>query len=534
MATQSDLKKKMSEWAFASNQTLLSLPMDEEKRNFVRRENSGVIFSEVYPTPFQNKAQLVCVSSDAIKDQLDMDPSEMPLDEDFSEWVAGNKVIKGSIPLSHRYGGYQFGYWARQLGDGRAIMLGEYVNDKGERIELQLKGAGKTPYSRFGDGRAVLRSSIREFLCSEAMHHLDVPTSRAAAIIVTDDTVMRDIFYNGNAKPEKCAVVLRLAPTWFRIGSLEILARNSETTELNQLIDFILEHHFQHVKPSNDNKEDWILAMFANIVDSTAHLVAKWMGVGFTHGVLNTDNLSLASITIDFGPFGFMDAYDPNFTPNHSDDGGRYDYESQPSICLWNLGRLASALTPILSNTKHEQLQYILAGFLESYKVEHTKLFCQKMGLTFDANNIDSEKELVDLLLSAFFASSADFNQSFRDMSEVDIDSWLTSKKWGLAKLNQVKKFRQFLEAYKKRQEKENISESTRMQRMQQVNPKYILRNWIAQKAIEKAEQGDFDMVELLLKTLKNPYVEQKEAEDHKFADPVPDWSRDLVVSCSS
>ena len=156
------------------------------------------------------------------------------------------------------------------------------------------------------------------------------------------------------------------------------------------------------------------------------------------------------------------------------------------------------------------------------------------MGLTFDANNIDSEKELVDLLLSAFFASSADFNQSFRDMSEVDIDSWLTSKKWGLAKLNQVKKFRQFLEAYKKRQEKENISESTRMQRMQQVNPKYILRNWIAQKAIEKAEQGDFDMVELLLKTLKNPYVEQKEAEDHKFADPVPDWSRELVVSCSS
>ena len=186
------------------------------------------------------------------------------------------------------------------------------------------------------------------------------------------------------------------------------------------------------------------------------------------------------------------------------------------------------------SGTKHEQLQYILAGFLESYKVEHTKLFCQKMGLTFDANNIDSEKELVDLLLSAFFASSADFNQSFRDMSEIDIDSWLTSKKWGLAKLNQVKKFGQFLEAYKKRLEKEDISEAIRKQRMQQVNPKYILRNWIAQKAIEKAEQGDFDMVELLLKTLKNPYVEQKEAEDQGFADPVPDWSRELVVSCSS
>lgn len=534
MATRSDLKKKMSEWAFAPNQTLISLPMDEEKRNFVRRENPNVVFSETYPTPFQNKAQLVCTSSDAMIDQLDMDPSEMPLDEDFSEWVAGNKVIKGSIPLSHRYGGYQFGYWARQLGDGRAILLGEYINAKGDRIELQLKGAGKTPYSRFGDGRAVLRSSIREFLCSEAMYHLNVPTSRAAAIIVTEDTVMRDIFYNGNAKPEKCAVVLRLAPTWFRIGSLEILAKNSETSELNKLIDFILVHHFDHVKPENEDKEDWILAMFANIVDSTAHLVAKWMSVGFTHGVLNTDNLSLASITIDYGPFGFLDSYDPNFIPNHSDDGGRYDYESQPSICLWNLGRLAVALTPILSNTKHEQLQYILAGFLESYKVEHTKLFCQKIGLTFDPNKLDEEIELVDLLMKAFFASSADFNQSFRDMSETDLDSWESSKKWALGKLNQVKKFKVFMEAYKKRLERENIPETTRMERMQQVNPRYILRNWIAQKAIEQAENGDFEMVKLLYKILSNPYVENKEAEKQGFAGPVPNWSKDLVVSCSS
>ena len=221
------------------------------------------------------------------------------------------------------------------------------MKENGQRLELQLKGAGKTPYSRFGDGRAVLRSSVREFLCSEAMYALDVPTSRAATLIVSPDTVMRDIFYNGNAKPEKCAVVLRLASSWFRIGSIEILAKKGETKELNQLMDYILEKHFSNVK--QEDREEWILAMFAHIVDATAHLVAKWMSVGFTHGVLNTDNLSLASITIDYGPFGFLDDYDPNYIPNHSDDSGRYDYESQPGICLWNLGRLAVALTPLLS-----------------------------------------------------------------------------------------------------------------------------------------------------------------------------------------
>ena len=221
------------------------------------------------------------------------------------------------------------------------------MKENGQRLELQLKGAGKTPYSRFGDGRAVLRSSVREFLCSEAMYALDVPTSRAATLIVSPDTVMRDIFYNGNAKPEKCAVVLRIASSWFRIGSIEILAKKGETKELNQLMDYILEKHFSNVK--QEDREEWILAMFAHIVDATAHLVAKWMSVGFTHGVLNTDNLSLASITIDYGPFGFLDDYDPNYIPNHSDDSGRYDYESQPGICLWNLGRLAVALTPLLS-----------------------------------------------------------------------------------------------------------------------------------------------------------------------------------------
>ena len=247
------------------------------------------------------------------------------------------------------------------------------MKENGQRLELQLKGAGKTPYSRFGDGRAVLRSSVREFLCSEAMYALDVPTSRAATLIVSPDTVMRDIFYNGNAKPEKCAVVLRIASSWFRIGSIEILAKKGETKELNQLMDYILEKHFSNVK--QEDREEWILAMFAHIVDATAHLVAKWMSVGFTHGVLNTDNLSLASITIDYGPFGFLDAYDPNYIPNHSDDSGRYDYESQPGICLWNLGRLAVALTPLLScklrlytdfyyiYKKYLKIRYLLSEF---------------------------------------------------------------------------------------------------------------------------------------------------------------------------
>jgi len=261
MTMVDQLKKKMTEWSFDPDKKLSTLPIDPEKRNFVRRDIPRVIFSEVFPTPFKNKPKIVCTSSDTLANELDMDPTEMPKDDDFVQWVAGTLVIKDSIPVAHRYGGYQFGHWASQLGDGRAILIGDYTNAKGDHVELQLKGSGKTPYSRFGDGRAVLRSSVREFLCSEAMYHLGIPTSRAASLVVSEDTVLRDVFYNGNAKPEKCAVVLRLAPHWFRIGSLEILAKKGETKELNLLVDFILSNHFAHVK--QENRDDWILAMFA-------------------------------------------------------------------------------------------------------------------------------------------------------------------------------------------------------------------------------------------------------------------------------
>ena len=271
-----------------------------------------------------------------------------------------------------RYGGYQFGYWAGQLGDGRAHLLGEYLNTRGERLELQLKGSGRTPYSRFGDGRAVLRSSVREFLCSEAMHHLGVPTSRAASLIVTEDLVPRDMFYDGRMKQERGAVVLRLAPTWFRIGSFEILAINKEYEELAQLADFVLSNAYPDITLTG---EDGYLAMFAEVVDKTALLIAKWMSVGFAHGVLNTDNMSIASVTIDYGPFGFLDEYNPRFVPNHSDDMGRYDFQNQVNIGLWNLDKLASALKPLISPDKHNQLENILKGYGVKYQSYHLEIF---------------------------------------------------------------------------------------------------------------------------------------------------------------
>ena len=251
-------------------------------------------------------------------------------------------------------------------------MLGEYVNSNEERWEIQLKGSGKTPYSRFGDGRAVLRSSVREFLCSEAMYHLGVPTSRAVSLIVTRDPVPRDIFYNGHVKHERGAVVMRLAPTWFRFGSFEILAKKGEHDALRQLADLVLETVFPDI---SDQGEDGYLAMFSVIVDRTAELVARWNAVGFTHGVLNTDNMSVAGVTIDYGPFGFIDEYNPGFIPNHSDDMGRYDLQNQVNIGLWNCDKLAVALKPLISPEKHQQLQTILRGYGGLYTNYNNNLF---------------------------------------------------------------------------------------------------------------------------------------------------------------
>jgi len=532
-----DLKKRMEDWNF-SEPTLSNLPMDHELENFVRRNVPKVIFSQVRPTPFVKERKLVAHSSEAMGDILDMDPTVMSEDPMFVDFVAGNHVLEGSIPISHRYGGHQFGVWAGQLGDGRAILLGEYANSKGEHWELQLKGAGRTPYSRFGDGRAVLRSSIREYICSEAMFHLGVPTSRAAAIIVSEDRVMRDMFYDGNPKMEKCSVVLRLAPTWFRIGSLQILTSHAEVAELNKLMDYVIETNFSHLLSQVPDREDRLIAFYAQVVEETAFLIAKWTSVGFVHGVMNTDNLSLASITIDYGPFGFVDDYDAHYTPNHSDDGGRYDFANQPDVAEWNLKMLAMSLMPIIPSKKHDQLGKILKGFEGIYARELLSIHRQKLGLK---NSEEGDQKLVDEWISCMKIAEADLTMSWRQLSEISDQDLFELKideesQWALHKLKtKAPNFKKFLEMYRTRLEKENyVDPSARLEVMQAANPRYIPRQWMLQRAIEKAENDDFSEVRLLQKVLKTPFKAQPEAESAGYAKPVPDWSKRLLLSCSS
>jgi len=524
------LKKSLSDWSF-SDPKLASLPLDPETRNFVRRSVPGAVFSTVQPTPWKTEPKLVAYSQDVLENILDFD-RVVTESQDFVNFASGNHILPESIPMAHRYGGYQFGSWADQLGDGRAHLLGEYINSKGDRWELQLKGSGKTPYSRFGDGRAVLRSSVREFLCSEAMYWLGVPTSRAATLTVTDDGVPRDMFYDGRMKMERGAVVLRVAPTWFRFGSFEILAKNKEYEELKQLADFILTNSFPDI---TETGQMGYLAMFADVVDRTADMIARWSVVGFAHGVMNTDNMSIKGVTIDYGPFGFIDEYNPKFIPNHSDDMGRYDLENQVNIGIWNLDKLAEALKPIIDADKHKQLEMIVQGYGAKFQEYQMKLYRAKLGLT---GSSESDELLVGVLLDTMETTEADFTQTFRDLSELSLEDLKHTKvpesAWGLHQCLKSKQIKEFLKLYVEKMEKDEIVDEERMIGMQKANPRYILRNWIAQKAIEMADNDDFSEVQFLQEIFKNPFQLNKSAEEKGYASKPPQWSKKLAVSCSS
>lgn len=519
-------------WRFDRHQDLAtSFPLDPIAQNFVRQV-PGCLFSVTYPIPLKSRLQLVAFSKPVLNDILGLTDAATS-EVEFVEFVSGSLILPGSLPLSHRYGGHQFGYWSGQLGDGRAVMLGKFVSHRGERWELQLKGSGRTPYSRHGDGRAVLRSSVREFLCSEAMFHLGIPTSRAATLVVSDDPVVRDQFYNGKPRTERAAVVLRLAPSWFRIGSLEILAKNKELELLQQLLDFVIKNHF----PQVDIKDkDRYLALYSTIVSQTAQLVAKWQSVGFTHGVCNTDNFSLLSITIDYGPFGFMDEYNPRFVPNTSDDEGRYSYENQPDVGYFNLEKLGDALKPVLIRSQVKQLQNILKGYERIYKDKFMELFRRKLGLlTID----EDDENLVAVFLKIMEDTKADFTMSFRELGEIDLREILNTKEvpkkyWALTSMADHEWFWNWVDKYKIRLKQEGIDEATRQILMNKTNPRYILRNWMAQEAIEWANNNDFSGVQELLRVLEHPTDWDPEAEWAGYASLPPDWSKSLKVSCSS
>ncbi|XP_046923073.1 protein adenylyltransferase SelO-like [Lynx rufus] len=529
--TEAKLALSLDFWTLSSENLLAVLPVDPVKENYVRKVKN-CIFSIAVPTPLKSRVRLVAVSKEVLEDILDLDLSVSETD-DFIQLVSGEKIVSGSIPLAHRYGGHQFGIWAGQLGDGRAHLLGTYMNRQGEKWELQLKGSGKTPYSRNGDGRAVLRSSVREFLCSEAMHSLRIPTSRVASLVVSDDEVWRDQFYNGNIVKERGAVVLRVAKSWFRIGSLEILAHYGELDLLRTLLDFIIREHFPSVEVAEPNR---YVDFFSVVVSETAQLIALWMSVGFAHGVCNTDNFSLLSITIDYGPFGFMEAYNPDFVPNTSDDEGRYKIGNQANIGIFNLNKLLQALNPILDPRQRQLAAQILEGYPVLYYTRFRELFKAKLGLLGETKGDD---DLIAFLLHLMEKTAADFTMTFRQLSEITQSQLqelnIPQQFWALNMISKHKLFPAWVSQYLLRLKSNmNDSDSERRKRMTTVNPRYVLRNWMAESAVRKAERNDFSEVHLLQRVLRHPFQKHSVAEKAGYSSPTPSWAKDLKVSCSS
>jgi len=471
----------------------------------------GDAFStSVLPEPIA-EPRLV-VASEAALGLLDLAPAEtdQPL---FAELFSGHKLWAEAEPRAMVYSGHQFGSYNPRLGDGRGLLLGEVYNDAGEHWDLHLKGAGQTPYSRMGDGRAVLRSSIREFLASEALHALRIPTSRAACVIGSNTPVWRET-------EERAAMVLRLAQSHVRFGSLEYFFYTKQPEQLKQLAEHVLSMHYPEclVQPEPH------LAMFRTIVERQAELIAKWQAYGFCHGVMNTDNMSILGITFDFGPFAFLDDFDQHFICNHSDHEGRYSFSNQVPIGQWNLSALAQALTPFVSV---EALREALELFLPIYQAHYLDLMRRRLGLTTAE---DDDADLIARLLQLMQNSGVDYTLFFRHLGEETAEV-------AVGKLRDdfvdMLGFDAWADAYKARIAREPVSsQQDRRTRMHAVNPLYILRNYLAQRAIEAAEQGHYSEVRRLHQVLCKPFEEQPGMES--YAQRPPDWGKHLEISCSS
>jgi uncharacterized protein YdiU (UPF0061 family) len=426
--------------------------------------------------------------------------------------LGGSRVLTGMQPYAARYGGHQFGHWAGQLGDGRAITLTEILWQQ-RRYDLQLKGAGLTPYSRTADGRAVLRSSLREFVCSEAMHWLGVPTTRALSLVGTGEMVVRDMFYDGNPEPEPGAVVCRVAPSFIRFGNFQILAAHEEHAELKRLYDYVARHFY--------GGEAW----FGELCRRTGALMADWMRLGFVHGVMNTDNMSILGLTIDYGPYGWLEGYDPAWTPNTTDaQGRRYCYGNQPHIAQWNLARLAEALLPIVPR---EELERGLGLYEEAFREAWWRALAEKLGV--QALDQPGDEALVKDLFDLLGKSETDFTLFFRGLAQ---DGEALRRAF-YAEVPESE-LAAWLERYEERVSGENPAE--RIARMNGANPKYVFRNYLAQQAIDALALGDAAPLERLMHVLRHPYDEQPEHD--ALAARRPEWARHKAgcsaLSCSS
>ncbi len=522
------------------NSYLRELPADPDPDN-CRRQVFGACHSRVEPEPVPDP-QLVAASGE-VMELLGLAPSAVE-DPRFSQVFGGNTLLDGMEPYASCYGGHQFGNWAGQLGDGRAISLGEALGKGGLRWELQLKGAGPTPYSRRADGRAVLRSSIREFLCSEAMHHLGVPTTRALSLVTTGQGIWRDMLYDGNPAEEPGAVVCRVAPSFIRFGNFQIFASRKESEPLRALADHTLRRHFPGLGQPGPAA---YVAMFEEVCQRTALMIAHWMRVGFVHGVMNTDNMSILGLTIDFGPYGWLDNFDPDWTPNTTDARNRrYRFGFQPRIAHWNLTRLAEAFVDLVGDVG--ALEKALDGYVTAINKHHWDMTMAKLGLTGTKRD-PGDEALAEDMIALMVAQETDMTLFYRGLAEVDThgepdlsDEDLTAPLVdalydpNVLALGHREALAGWLRRYAQRTRSEGLPQGQRRQQMNAVNPLYVMRNYLAQLAIDKSEQGDHSMVRELLDVMRNPYTHQPGR--HQYAKKRPDWARARpgcsMLSCSS
>jgi uncharacterized protein YdiU (UPF0061 family) len=532
------LRDRPLESLIFDNSFVKVLPADPQPENY-RRQVSEACYSRVLPSKVtapklvaysRETAELLDLSEEACTSSL------------FTELFAGNSLLPGMDPFAMCYGGHQFGNWAGQLGDGRAINLGEIVNSQKERWVLQLKGAGPTPYSRQADGLAVLRSSIREFLCSEAMYHLGIPTTRALSVVTTGEKVLRDMFYDGHPKNEPGAVVCRVAPSFLRFGNYEILTARGDISLLKKLVDYTILTDFPHLgEPTAACYIEW----FREICRTTAEMIIHWMRVGFVHGVMNTDNMSVLGLTIDYGPYGWLEGYEARWTPNTTDaHGRRYCFSNQPHIGQWNLLQLANAIYPLVSDA--EPFKEALNHYNILFQKGWNDMLAGKLGLLDFSPATDDTLigELVEILqlvetdMTIFFRNLATITPATKVDNESTLPEAICEAYYKPEEITGEYRQRMngWLQSYTERLRQDNQPDVERQQKMNEINPKYVLRNYLAQLAIDKAESGDFSMVGELLDLLRTPYAEQPEKAH--FAVKRPEWARNRagcsMLSCSS
>ncbi|KHT65441.1 hypothetical protein RJ45_01315 [Photobacterium gaetbulicola] len=491
--------KKLSELVF--NNTYSALP-----------KSFGTF---IKPQPLDDPF-LVSVNN-RVSQMLELDPAQAHT-QYFVDLFTGNDEHPAMAPLAMKYTGHQFGQYNPDLGDGRGLLMGEVLTSSGQKWDIHLKGSGLTPYSRQGDGRAVLRSSIREYLASAAMAGLGIKTTHALAVLSSNTPVFRETIERG-------ATLIRVAESHLRFGHFEYLFYTQRHAELKQLADYLITHHFPDIDTQQDRTSRYS-QMFSKIVSLTAEMIADWQAVGFAHGVMNTDNMSVLGLTFDYGPYGFLDDYEPDFICNHSDYSGRYAFNQQPSIALWNLSALGYALTPLLNK---EQLDLALEQYQPILQQAYSRNMRNKLGLK---KKLEEDTPLFSAMFDILKAQAVDYSRFFRTLSSIPHRELKTSSYLFENLLNDTAPLEVWLAMYSQRLKKESLADDDRLDLMRSSNPKFILRNYLAQQAIELAEKGDFSMIDQLLTVLQHPFEEHPEFD--AFAKRPPEWGKKLEISCSS